>query len=245
MSFNYYKIFTTIGAATVSSLLIQSEWRKEDKKQEERNKENDEKCRNYMSERDQLWREHDILERKEKERREIMIDTTEKYNKIRSLQKEAFEICYKVTKSDCDTEKDLIKLAEIYAEGKANKINIWSKIYQMSQITPEELKKLDDYRREFSNFYTNILDYNNLPRFPALNEFESFVTLHWTLATMNNIMKKSIRYPYSLDPPENRKYHSKVMDEISRRNEKRGKRIVVIQNIVKKEFHKIRKKYVK
>ena len=71
MSFNYYKIFTTIGAATISSLWIQSEWRKEDKKQEERNKENDEKWRNYMSERDQLWREHDILERKEMERREI------------------------------------------------------------------------------------------------------------------------------------------------------------------------------
>ena len=245
MSFNYYKIFTTIGVATGSSLWIQSKWRKEDKEQEERQKRSDEKWRNYMSERDQLWREHDTLERKEKERREIMIDTTEKYNKIKYLQKEAFKICYKVTKSDCDTEKDFIKLAEIYAEGKENKENIWSKICQMNQITSEELEKLDDYRREFSNYYTNILDYNNLPRFPTLNEFESFVTLHWTLAMMNNIMMKSIRYPYSLDPPKNRKYHSKVMDEISRRNEKRGERIVNIQNNVSKEFHKIRKKYIK
>jgi hypothetical protein len=44
-----------------------------------------------------------------------------------------------------------------------------------------------------------------------------------------------------INKTKNKKYHIKALDEISKRNKKRGEDIMKMQETVSKEFHKIRR----
>lgn len=69
---------------------------------------------------------------------------------------------------------------------------------------------------------------------------ELFVTLHWTLAMMNNIMKPELRWPYHMNPPQDKPYHKNANVEILKRSKYAANKVKTIHDEVRNEFHRIR-----
>ena len=169
---------------------------------------------------------------------------SEKFQQISNFQRDANEICCKLTNTSCEHAEDYIKLSELYAKEKAFQNGIIAEQFLTAErINKDDIKILDSYRRTFTDFYTNDMDYNNLPRYPSLAEFETYCTLHWTLAMTNNVMKKTLRPHYNIPVPRNKPNHELALTEIKRQCPSSSERVNRTQNEVKTEFHKHRTKF--
>ena len=166
----------------------------------------------------------------------------ERFFEILPLQTAAFNICRDWTGSKCEEEKDFIRMAELYAKEQAIERGIiLPKLWSWSKRKPvEELKELNEYRRAFSDFYTQTVNYQNLPSILHLCDFKKFSTFHWTLAMTNNVMKPDITRHYQNLLSQNTLYHQLALEEIFRRSLSDGKRIEEMQACIRPHFHKIR-----
>ena len=216
--------------------VFEKKWREESEIREK-------KWREESEIREKKWREE--YDKKSKNEEKIR-RTSKTYQEIIQVQRDAYKVCLDWTNTKCENSEDFIRLAELYAKEQAieNKLirpNLWG----YGRMNSDELKILNNYRRLFSDFFTNDIDYNNLPRFPTIREFKTFTTLHWTLAMTNNVMKVSSTYPYTNALPEDKPYHKFALDEISKRNSSTANDVKNIQNVVRPEFLKIRFKLTK
>lgn len=186
-------------------------------------------------------------QRTHKEEKEKQMNLRMQQQKIKSrffdilpLQTAAFNICRDWTNSKCKEEKDFILMAELYAKEQALECDmIQSKSWfsRLERKPAEELKVLNNYQRAFLHFYTQTVDYQNIPSIINLSEFEKFLTLHWTLYMTDNIMKPDINNHYWNIPLL---YHRFALKEIFRRSPSDGERIKKMQLHICPHFHKIR-----
>ena len=172
------------------------------------------------------------------------------YTHIADLETLALKACKDATGSSCTSAHDLLRFAEIYARSRAIEQHTlprpWFRFgFGRSTLSSVQLEHVERYRKACRVYFTNIYDFENKatqPFHPGKDEFESYLTFHWTVTMAKAICaeKRKLLAPFNgLGHPKNYDY-DRVLDAVKDRDEETYRRVADIQSDVRNKLLDIR-----